>query len=408
MKIAMFTDTYYPRINGVSVSVKSYAEALTEAGHKVCIVCCDYQDKTTADTNHQNNDTKYNIQIVRIPSLHIFFSEEDRLARISQWKMVKHAMKEFQPDIIHINSEFLVGYYGLTYGRLKYVPIVYTFHTLWEDYVEGYIHFMPISASKKIAKDLIKIFLRSADAIITPTKRISEVVKNYNISRYTDILPTGIPNSMALVPEDAKKEFSRKFYEEDFPELKGKKLLLYVGRVVKEKNLDFLFPVLKEVQNQIPDSALLIVGGGPELSPLRQRSKDLGLEKDVFYTDYLPRETLAYYYGIADVFTFPSVTETQGLVTIEAMMSGLPVVAIGEMGTLDVMQGDNGGFMVTNDTHEFAQKVVLLLKDSELHSKKSIEAKEWASQWDLTELTKRLITVYRKAITYKLQKHKLF
>lgn len=403
MKIAMFTDAYYPRINGVSVSVKSYAEALTELGHEVCIVCCNYQNDNN-DVANNNNPTDDKIKIVRIPSLHIFFSEEDRVARLSQWHLVKTEMKAFNPDIIHINSEFLVGYYGLTYGRLKYVPIVYTFHTLWEDYVEGYIHFMPISASKKIAKDLIKIFLRSADEIITPTKRIADVVKEYHIRRHPDILPTGIPNSMSYVSEEGMAEFQDKFYNQMFPQLKGKKLLLYVGRVVKEKNLDFLFPVLKEVQKKIPEAALLIVGGGPELKPLQERSKAANLENDVFYTDYIPRETLPYYYNIAQVFTFPSVTETQGLVTVEAMMTGLPVVAIGEMGTVDVMQGDNGGFMVSNDVTEFANKVVELLQNSELYEAKCKEAKEWSSQWDLALLTHQLVSDYQKAIAHKLQK----
>lgn len=404
MKIAMFTDAYYPRINGVSVSVKSYAESLTALGHKVCIVCCDYQNPEEQKRYEADHDgSSDNIKIVRIPSLHIFFSEEDRLARLSQWHMVKTAMKEFNPDIIHINSEFLVGYYGLTYGRLKYVPIVYTFHTLWEDYVEGYIHFMPINASKKIAKDLIKIFLKKADAIITPTQRIADVVKRYNITRPTHILPTGIPNSMASVPQENKKAFAEKFYNQDFPQFKDKKLMLYVGRVVKEKNLDFLFPVLKEVQKTVPNTSLLIVGGGPELEPLKERTKAAHLENDIFYTGYIPRENLAYYYSLADVFTFPSVTETQGLVTVESMMSGVPVVAIGEMGTVDVMQGDNGGFMVQQDVEQFAQKVVSLLQNKELHQQKSDEAREWSKQWDLALLTEKLVSIYQKAMAHKLQ-----
>jgi len=401
MKIAMFTDAYYPRINGVAVSVKSYAEALSDLGHKVCIVCCDYQNENEPAIIH--NDSKEKVQIIRIPSHHIFFSEEDRLARLTQWHAIKTAMKEFQPDIIHINSEFLVGYYGLTYGRLKFVPIVYTFHTLWEDYVEGYIHFVPIAASKKIAQDLIKLFLKKADAIITPTQRIADVVKAYHIKRQPHILPTGIPNKMAKIDLEEKNRFVNKFFNEDFPQLKDKHILLYVGRVVKEKNLDFLFPVLKEVQKSVPDTALLIVGGGPELEPLRQRTIAAGLENDVFYTDYIPRETLPYYYNIANVFTFPSVTETQGLVTVEAMMSGLPVVAIGEMGTVDVMQGDNGGFMVKNDTTEFAAKVISLLQDTQLHQKKSDEAKTWANQWDLDLLTEKLVSIYQRAMAHKLQ-----
>lgn len=399
----MFTDAYYPRINGVAVSVKSYAEALSELGHKVCIVCCDYQEETdgsNADNLTPQTYTDKKVQVLRIPSHHLFFSEEDRLARISQWKTIKHEMDAFKPDIIHINSEFFVGYYGLTYGRFRYVPIVYTFHTLWEDYVKGYIHFMPVNASKKIAKDLIKLFLKRADQIITPTMRIAKVVKDYKITRPTDILPTGISNSIGKISDSQKELLNQKFFS-DFPLLKNKKILLYVGRVVKEKNLEFLFSMLKNVQKKVSDAALLIVGGGPELEPLRNLAKREKLDKDIFFTDYVPRENLAFYYSISKIFVFPSVTETQGLVTIEAMMGGLPVVAIGEMGTIDVMQGDNGGFMVKNDLEEFSQRVIELLTDSSLHEKKSLEAMEWSKQWDINLLSEKLISLYNKAIKSK-------
>lgn len=405
MKIAMFTDAYYPRINGVAVSVKSYAESLTALGHEVCIVCCNYQTAEEAENPETKIDeTKYineKVKIIRIDSHHLFFSEEDRLAKISQWRTLKHEMDAFKPDIVHINTEFLIGYYGLTYARFRYVPIVYTFHTLWEDYVEGYIKFMPTHTSKRLAKDFIKLYLKRADEIICPTERIAEVVRQYNITRPTDILPTGIPNKIASITEERKREFSEKFYNKDFPNLKDKKILLYVGRVVKEKNLDFLFPVLKEVQKSISNTVLLIVGGGPGLEPLRKHVKDNNLESDVFFTDYIPREDLACYYTLADVFVFPSVTETQGLVTVEAMMSGLPVVAIGEMGTVDVMQGNNGGFMVNNNVHEFSEKVIELIKNNELHTLKSEEAKKWAEQWDLSLLTQKLLDFYQKAIEYR-------
>lgn len=402
MKIAMFSDAYYPRINGVSVSVKSYAEALTELGHQVCIICCDYGNSDQIEKDKiEYSDKK--IKIIRLSSLPLFISKEDRLARISQWHSVKHAMDEFKPDIIHLNSEFLLGYYGLTYGRFRFVPIVYTFHTLWEDYVEGYIPFLPTNASKKIAKDMIKVYLKMADEIITPTQRIADVVKAYNINRPTDILPTGIPEKITTVTEDELTAFKERFYNQLFPQLKERPVLLYVGRVVKEKNIDFLYPVLKEVQKTIPETALLIVGGGPELKPLQEKAAAPDLKDHVFFTDYVPREELRFYYHIADIFVFPSVTETQGLVTVEAMMTGLPVVAIGEMGTVDVMQGDNGGFMVPHETAEFANKVKLLLTDKDLHNQKSQEAVKWSEQWNLTLLTENLVHYYQKARAHKLQ-----
>lgn len=259
---------------------------------------------------------------------------------------------------------------------------------------------MPTQSAKRIAKNLIKFYLKRADELICPTQRIVDVVKQYKVNRNTDILPTGIPEEMCLVDSHKQQEFKKQIYEK-FPEVKDKKILLYVGRVVKEKNLDFLFPVLFNVKKEIPDAILMIVGGGPELERLRRKAKELCCEDSVCFTDYQPRESLVYFYSLADVFVFPSCTETQGLVTIEAMLSSLPVVAIGEMGTVDVMQGDNGGFMVGKSHEEFSEKVILLLKNGQIYDEKKQEALTWGKKWSIAALTPRLIEFYKKAIEIK-------
>lgn len=405
MNIAMFTDAYYPRINGVAISVKSYAEELSNLGHTVCIVCCNYE-KPTESNNYskfyydENTESDSRIKILRLPTFEVFFSDEDRSARLDQWHIIKKEMDNFKPDIVHINSEFIIGYFGLTYGRHRKVPIVYTFHTLWEDYVEGYIHFMPTGSAKKIAKNMIRFYLKRADEIICPTQRIADVVRDYKIDRPTDILPTGIPESITSYKKEYKQLFFNQLHKL-LPYIQKKHILLYVGRVVKEKNLDFLFPVLFTVKKVVPDTILMIVGGGPELEPLKEKAKRMHCTRDICFTGYRSRDELAYFYTLADAFVFPSLTETQGLVTIEAMMAGLPVVAIGEMGTLDVMQGDNGGFMVHNDVTEFSDRVIDLLTDKKLHDAKSAEAKEWSQQWALSKLTPKLVGYYEKAIEHR-------
>ncbi len=405
MNIAMFTDAYYPRINGVAVSVRTYAKALAQLGHKVCIVCCDYEGLDDANLGKENHfhysdsdEVSENLQIYRIPSVHVFISKEDKSAKLTAWRSVKHEMDKFKPDVIHINSEFMVGYFGMIYARHRGVASVFTFHTLWEDYVEGYIKFMPVYPAKKIAKNLIKFYLKRADVIITPTERIAQVVKDYKITRPVQILPTGIPRTTKKV----KNKQDRRIFlhlNKLLPFVQKKHILLYVGRIVKEKNLDFLLSVLMEVKKSVPDTALVFVGGGAEYEPLKARAKKLKCAWDICFAGYRTKEELAYFYDVSDVFVFPSKTETQGLVTIEAMMEGLPVVAIGEMGTVDVMHGDNGGFMVKEDVAEFSEKVVKLLKDKELYAKKVEEAKEWAKQWDLDVLTPKLVSSYEQAIS---------
>ena len=406
MNIAFFTDAYFPRINGVAVSVRSYATKLAEMGHSVCIVCCNYDDEEDKKDKKKKRsfleDDKLhpNLKIYRISSINVFVSKEDKSAKLSAWHDVKHTMDAFKPDIVHINSEFMVGYFGLIYSRHRNIASVYTFHTLWEDYVDGYIKFMPVYPAKKIAKEFIKFYLKRANILIAPTVNIANVIKSYGIERDAKILPTGIPPALDVKKLNVRPLFFNQLHTL-LPRVQKKHILLYVGRVVKEKNLDFLFPVLAEVKKTFKDTVLVFVGGGPELDNLKEKAKKTGYARDIVFAGYRSREELAYFYSVTDVFVFPSKTETQGLVTLEAMMAGVPVVAIGERGTLDVMKGDNGGFMVKEDVNEFSQRVLELLKDKELYAEKSQKAKKWASQWSLDTLTEKLVTYYEEALAIR-------
>ncbi len=412
MNIAMFTDAYYPRVNGVAVSVKSYADELAKRNHNVIIVCCDYTKrkglrKRIFKSYFYDKKSKNlpNVQVLRIPADHILFSKEDRAARITQWHTIKKEVDHFEPDVVHINSEFLMGWFGVTYARHRHIAMVFTFHTLWEDYLYNYIHMLPAATSKAVGRELVKFYLKRANEIICPTERIASVIKEYGIDREADILPTGIPDEIVTIDKSKNVAFKKQLFK-IFPVLRNKKILLYVGRVVKEKNLDFLFDVFAQVRNKVEDTALLFVGGGPELEPLKEKAKKMPVSWNICFTGYRSRTELAYFYHLSKVFVFPSLTETQGLVTIEAMLSGLPVVAIGEMGTLDVMQGDNGGFMVKNDVTEFSSRVIELLTDSDLYNKKSFEAMEWGKQWSMNTLTPKLVELYQKGIEARKSKRK--
>lgn len=399
MRIAMFTDAYYPRINGVTVSVHSYAAELTKLGHTVCIVCLDYSEEQQKKSffSQKDSDQKSPFKIVRIPSWSFSaISKEDRVARFDKWRRVKKAMKAFKPDVIHINSEWVIGYFGAMFAHHYKVPFVFTFHTMWEDYLVNYVNFLPDFSLRKIGRSVVKFYLKRADLIIAPTKKISSVVHEYGIQKHVEILPTGIPDNLekfSLIRQTALGlQLSKKC-----PQIKGKKILLFVGRIVKEKNLSFLFDVLESVQKKFPKTALLFVGGGPYLEDLQELAAERKLSKSVAFAGYVPSPDLVYFYKMAQVFVFPSKTETQGLVTVEAMLSGLPVVAIGEMGTVDVMQGDHGGFMVKDDVAEFSDKVVALLKNQQLRKKKAQEALDWGKKWKISALTPRLLECYEKA-----------
>lgn len=402
MKIAMFTDAYFPRINGVSVSVKSFATELSRIGHEVCVVCLEYpqEQQRSSFFNEKESDATAPFKILRIPSTSVVFSKEDRIVRLNTWHYLKKSLDKFKPDVVHLNSEWTIGYLGSIYARHRKLPCVFTFHTMWEDYLSNYVNFLPDISLRKIGAGIVKYYLKRADEIIAPTQRIASVVSRYGIDKMPDILPTGIPEEKLKYSIKRGMAVRSRLYSK-CPGIKGKKILLFVGRVVKEKNCAFLLDVLREIQKKNKKTAVLFVGNGPYLEELKELAENQNLTDSVFFTGYIPGEDLIYFYRMASVFTFPSKTETQGLVTVEAMLSGLPVVAIGELGTVDVMQGDNGGFMVKDDVNEFAQKVQFLLEDQNLRKEKSLEAKSWGAKWKISSLTPKLVECYEKAVAVK-------
>ncbi len=409
MKIAMFADAFMPRINGVAISVDSYSRQLISLGNEILIICPKYIEKESDNALYATKDqTPFEdegqpYEIFRVSGIKLVFSKEDRLARLENWFKVKNRVDEFKPDIIHLHSEYFIGYFGLVYAKYRMIPLVYTFHTLWDEYVAGYIprHYGG-DIVKAVSRRMIKFYLKNADVLITPTKRIEEVVRDYGITTEVTQLPTGIPKDFSQFDTNKFETFKNDFISQ-YPILQNKKILLFVGRVAKEKNLDFLYDVLEIVKNKIDDVVLLIVGGGPYLDELKQNAQTKNLADSVAFTGYVDRKDLPFIYSLSTVFTFASKTETQGLVTIESMLCGTPVVAIGERGTFDVMQGDNGGFMVQDNLNEFADKVSHLLSDNELYTKKSKEGLAWSQSWTIESFTLKLIALYENSIAKKIR-----
>ena len=399
MRIAVFTDSFWPRVNGVTVSADSFSRALVNAGHEVLIVCPSYPDDPIIPTPlSQNPEKENNLKIVKAPSLPVFINKEDRIVKFDKLYLVSKEVESFNPDVIHIQTEVVLGEFGIWYGRAHNLPIVYTVHTMWEEYGPNYFPMFPVFFVKFLIRKIVKNFLRRAHRVIVPTPQINSVVKKYRDKTHTVLLPTGIEMEMF---EHSKEEsdFFREKMEKQFPALKEKRIILFAGRVAKEKNIGFLINILPNIIKKHPNIILLIAGNGPDMDFYKEEAQKKGVTDNCVFTGYFDRKDLALVYTIADIFVFPSLTDTQGLVTLEAMLSGTPVVAIGEMGTLTVMGGDNGGFMVKNDETEFTSRVLQLLDDTELHRQKSAEAKIHARAWSIEELTKTLIEIYKESIS---------
>jgi len=394
----MFTDAYWPRVNGVTVSVDTFSRALIKEGHEVLIVCSFYPSGYDAALAVQNEKRDDDPRIVRVPSMPAFVTKEDRLAKFDKWYWVFKQVEGFNPDIVHINTEVVIAEFGFLYAKAHNLPTIYTFHTMWEDYGPNYFPMFPVFLVKLFIRSVLKNILRRSYKVIVPTPQIDAVVHKYRPNTETFLLPTGIDPAL-FNHDDAEIEAFKEAFNALFPETYGKKILLMAGRVVKEKNIGFLLKILPGILKKNPDTALVIVGGGPDMELFMNEAKQYGIENDCVFTGYLERSQLSLIYAISDVFVFPSLTDTQGLVTLEAMFSGIPVVAIGALGTLMVMGGDNGGFMVKDDPQEFTERVLQLLNDEELYRQKSEEARIHARAWTLGEITKKLTNIYKETIS---------
>jgi len=404
MKIAMFTDAYWPRINGVTVSVDTFSLALIKAGHEVMIVCSEYPVVSMASAiapvqNLREDPAREHLKILRVPSFKLFFSKEDRLAKLHKRYWVNKELDAFGPDVVHINTEFVLADVGFRYAKKRSIPSVYTFHTFWEDYAINYFPLIPEFLLRRSIRHYLKFVLKRSDVIIVPTFQIEEVVRNFHVKKEIRRLPTGI--DPVLFQHSAKEmEYFRDLIEEKYPVIRGKRILLFAGRVAKEKNLSLIIQMFPELLAKHADLVLMIAGDGPWQDNYIEEARASGVGENCIFTGYMERKDLSLMYAISHIFVMPSLTETQGLVTIEAMLSGIPVVAVGAMGTLQVMEGDRGGFMVQNNKDEFRDKVLQLLEDDDLYKRKSEDARLHAQRWTIGSLTEKLLEIYRESSAY--------
>lgn len=387
LKIVFATDQYWPRISGQSVSIDAFATDLEKAGHKVFILAPDYPGATEFDAlaNHR--------RVFRFKSRGLFFSPEDMLVTPAARGKVCRVLDRLEPDIIHVQSEFRLGLFAANYARAKGVPLVMTAHTNWEELIKLYLPFFPEPLARKYVRSRLGRTYNHADHVIVPTKAMRDLILEYKVDTPISVIPTGVlREDFELGPEELVRSNAQ--WRELYPEMKGKRILLTAGRVGAEKNLAFLLEVFRRVSMTEPNLLFAIAGDGPYRETLERLTRKLGLEENVLFVGFVPRAKMKELYHLAEVFMFASRVESQGMVVIESMMARTPVVAIGEMGTRELMDGDNGGFMVDADLDSFTAKVHALLSDQPLRRRKGEEAFAHAQMWTNDESARKMQVLY--------------
>ncbi len=391
MNIVYASDQYWPRISGMAVSLDAFKDELEKMGHKVYVFAPEYPGSKEIDAVMMNR------RVFRFKSYKIFFSPEDRLVYPFERKKIYNILDYIKPDLIHTHTEFSVCKIIADYAMENKKPLIMTAHTNWEELVSLYVPFFPDMFAERYTKYRLQNMYNQADHVIVPTALMKDLLVKYEVSKPMDIIPTGIaPGDFTGV--DKLKDKKKSIWYDVYPALKGKKILLSAGRIGKEKNLPFLVDVLEKLVKEFPDIILAFVGDGPFRDQLEKLVKARGLSDYVVFTGFIVRAHMKEWFSIASIFLFASKVESQGLVTIESMICRTPVVAIGEMGTREIMDGNNGGFMVKDDVEEFTEKVRLLLTDKKLYKKKSEEAYRYAQKWTIKKNAMKMLELYKKFV----------
>lgn len=387
MRIGIFTDTYPPYINGVSTSITMLEKGLRQKGHEVFIVT----------VNPENMSYKYEEEehIIRIPGIPIGIYDY-RLTGIYPLRAI-NKIKKWNLDIIHSHTEFGIGTFARIIAKQFDIPLVHTYHTMYEDYVyyitKGYFD----KSSKKIVEYLTKFYCdRTAKELIVPSKKTYDLfVEKYHVDKTIHLVPTGI---------DTERFYTEKFKSADLDNLKEELgialndfVILFVGRLGKEKNVELLLEGQVDIVKKYPQVKLMIVGSGPDYEHFIELSEKLKINPSVIFTNAIPYDEVPSYYQLADVFATASRTETQGLTVIEAMAASVPVVCVNdESFNCVVVDGLNGRLF--EEKKDYVEAVSYLLEHPDKISTMKKQARITAEQYSLKYYAEKVLDVYHSAL----------
>lgn len=390
MKILMLSDVYFPRVNGVSTSIRTFAKSLIQLGHSVSLVVPDYGP----NNGQADHDTEFggNFEVLRLPARQIFFDPEDRLIKSRALREVLPLLSRRHWDAIHVHTPFRAHQLGVRLSQACGAPLVETYHTYFEEYVAHYLPLIPPSALRFMARGVSRRMCHEVDHLIVPTTEMTDVLNRYGIRTPTTVLPTGIDlTEFSGGNGDAFR--SRHGINPLQP------VLVTVSRLAAEKNIEFLLRMACSLVVEFPDLLFVIAGEGPDAPRLKALAVNLGLDGHVRFFGNLDRRTdLLDCYRAADAFVFASPTETQGLVLIEAMALGAPIVSTAVMGTAAVLRGATSAVVSEQNETAFAASVARVLLDPVLRASLSAAGPRDAQAWSSDALMRQAVDLYASLV----------
>jgi len=385
MRVLMVSDVYFPRINGVSTSIQTFRNELAGLGVEVTLIAPEYPGQV----QDRKDDTE---NLIRIPSRGVPLDPEDRMMKRSRVNALLPALRDGNFDVVHIQTPFVAHYAGVHLARELGLPALATYHTFFQEYLFHYFPFAPKGWMRALARRFSRSQCNELDAIVVPSTPMRDALLGYGVTKPMHVLPTGLPDS-AFAAGDGTR------FRVRYNIAAGRPVALFVGRVAFEKNIDFLLGVVKEARHTLPNLLFVIAGEGPALAALKNQVERSGIQGNVLFVGYMNRDTeLPDCYSAADAFVFASRTETQGLVLLEAMALGVPVVSTAVMGTRDVLLRDGkpvpGSVVVEEDAAPFAKELVGLLLAPDRRQGLAAGAVDYARTWQARVMAARLAGVY--------------
>jgi len=376
MRIGLFSDAYLPEISGVTTTVHWLKEDLERLGHEVYVYVPAYKEATNDDEH-----------IFRFRAGEFAFHKASRVA-LPYSRAAMRSLKDL--DILHSHTPFSMGLVAVGAATRYHIPHVHTYHThLMQD--RRYLP-RPLRPPEREAGKIIAAFCNRCTVITAPSTPIKEELLSYGVHRPIHVFPFGV--KLSLFQQEPVWDPRQELW---IPETAL--LFLYAGRLAMEKNLPFLLRSFGRIHDEDERAILVLAGDGPIRKELKEQVEESGLSGAVRFSGFLDHPRLIDLYKAADLFLFASKTETQGLVLVESMAAGTPVVAIGELGVLDVVRDGVNGFFALEDEEGFARIALDLVNDEALYARLKVGSLETAEDLSTNHSTLRLLEVFAGCLT---------
>ena len=378
MRIGLFTNNYRPLINGLATSVESFSGAFRRAGHQVTVVAPRYPGAYTPEAD-----------ILRVPGLRAP-THHAYVLPMAWWPGVGRAVNALRLDIFHAQHPLLLGAAAARWARRAGRPVVFTYHT----HYDRYAHYIP-GPSGVVARLAVRqavAFANRADLVVAPGSGVARVLRDRGVRTPIAIVPTGVERSPGTTGDHGPGHRELLGLGGALP------VFLSVGRLAREKNHAFLLSAFARILRELPAARLVLVGDGDDRPRLERLSGALGVEQAVRFVGAVPHQAVGKYYLAADLLLCSSTSETQGIVVLEAMVAGLPVVAVTSDAATDLLADGQGGILAPEDTEGFARAALDLWRQPERRRLMGAAGRRAAAGFTPDACAGRMLTLYAEIL----------